>query len=422
MPAQQWEKTFRRQIKDNHGFGWNLIAQSGKTKLTRVHEDGTKSAKVLPIEWKATNSVQILNAVTRVRQLMESRNLSLAEAVRLDTAELAVPSSHSGVAEQGWSAVVQEYLKGKQGLRSSTLSDLRTRLNRLLVCLDQKPKPRDSRALLKLYAQLFFSDMESGGEGRRRNIQSIVAFLRYAVDRAGAHQCWLPPEKSFTAELIGVSATSTQARLTPPIKSPDLAALLDQMEADGRHDLRLATALISLFGLRPAELALLSVKEGRLYAGAVKRNTASLAQKPKPPRLCLPLDIEGREGEGMKALQLYASGLVKLPQSVLNEISKVEEKQSFKQVGHAYGQLLRRYAPWQNLVRSNPDTTIYSLRHSWAWRCHVCSAHPLHVRQASALMGHTPTVHMATYGQWVDEASLEAAVERYTEGLVTADY
>ena len=37
MAAQQWEKTLRRQIKDNHGFGWNLIEQSGKTKLTRVH-------------------------------------------------------------------------------------------------------------------------------------------------------------------------------------------------------------------------------------------------------------------------------------------------------------------------------------------------------------------------------------------------
>ena len=99
MAAQQWEKTLRRQIKDNHGFGWNLIEQSGKTKLTRVHADGTKSAKALAIEWKAPNSVQILNAVTRVRQLMESRNLSIAEAVRLDTAELAVPSSHSGVAD-----------------------------------------------------------------------------------------------------------------------------------------------------------------------------------------------------------------------------------------------------------------------------------------------------------------------------------
>ena len=34
------------------------------------------------IEWKATNSMQILNALTRVRQLMNSRSLSLAEAVR----------------------------------------------------------------------------------------------------------------------------------------------------------------------------------------------------------------------------------------------------------------------------------------------------------------------------------------------------
>ena len=93
MPAQAWEKTLRKQIKDNHGFGWNVIAQSGKTKLTRVFEDGTKSAKVLPIEWKATNSVQILNAVTRVRELVESRNISIAEAVRLDT-EAPVSYTH----------------------------------------------------------------------------------------------------------------------------------------------------------------------------------------------------------------------------------------------------------------------------------------------------------------------------------------
>ena len=82
MPAQKWEKTLRQQIKDNHGNGWNVIAQSGKCKLTRRYEDGSKSAKVLSIEWKATNSVEILNAVTRCRELCESRNISLAEAVR----------------------------------------------------------------------------------------------------------------------------------------------------------------------------------------------------------------------------------------------------------------------------------------------------------------------------------------------------
>ena len=76
MAPQKWEQPLRRQIRDNHGNGWNVIAQSGKCKLTRRYEDGTKSAKVLSIEWKATNSVQILNAVTRVRELVETRNIS----------------------------------------------------------------------------------------------------------------------------------------------------------------------------------------------------------------------------------------------------------------------------------------------------------------------------------------------------------
>ena len=420
MPAQVWEKTLRKQIKDNHGFGWNVIAQSGKTKLTRVFEDGTKSAKVLPIEWKATNSVQILNAVTRVRELVETRNISIAEAVRLDTEALATPEEHNGTADQGWPAVVEEYLATKQGRRSSTLADLRTRLNRVLVCMDSRPKPRDARALLKRFAELHFTDMAPGGQGRKRNLGDACAFLTYAVDKAGAPQRWLPPEKAFINDLIGVAATSTEERLTPPVKPEDLAALLDQMEADGRHDLRLATGLIALFGLRPAELAVLTVKEGKLYAGAVKRNIATLAQKSKPPRLCLPLDIAGREGEGKRLLHLYESGLVKMPTAVLNEISKVEDKGTFQQVGHAFGQLLKRYEPWKNLVRSNEGVTPYSLRHSWAYRCHVCSNNALHVRTAAALMGHTVAVHMKHYGSWVDEASLEAAVERYNEGLVAA--
>ena len=164
MPAQAWEKTLRKQIKHNHGFGWNVIGQSGKTKLTRVFEDGAKSPKLLPIEWKATNSVQILNAVTRVHELVESRNISIAEAVRLDTEALAVPEEHNGTADQGWPAVVEEYLATKQGRRSSTLADFKTRLNRALACMESRPKPRDSRALLKRFAELHFSAMPSGGQ------------------------------------------------------------------------------------------------------------------------------------------------------------------------------------------------------------------------------------------------------------------
>ena len=90
MAPQKWEQTLRRQIRDNHGSGWNVIQQSGKCKLTRRYEDGAKSAKVLAIEWKATNSVQILNAVTRVRELVETRSISIAEVPRYGVAYVVV--------------------------------------------------------------------------------------------------------------------------------------------------------------------------------------------------------------------------------------------------------------------------------------------------------------------------------------------
>ncbi len=117
-------------------------------------------------------------------------------------------------------------------------------------------------------------------------------------------------------------------------------------------------------------------------------------------------------------MKLYSRGLGKQPIDKADEIEKVKVKGTIQQVGHEFGQMLNRYEPWKHLVRSNPDITPYSLRHSWAWRCHVCSNNGLHVRQAAALMGHTTAVHLKNYGSWVDEASLEAAVDRYNEGLV----
>lgn len=426
MPAKaketEWVTTLRRQIRDSYGFGWNVIGQSGKAKLTLTYEDGTRSSKVLRFKWQKSESSNISEAVGRIRDLVATRNISLAEAVRLEK-EQADPSEDNEGPGQGWDVVVEEYLKTKQGRRSTTLADLRTRLKRVLVALEDRPNPKTSQQLLQRYAELFFADMAPGGQGRKRNLGDVCAFLTYAVKKAGKHQRWLPPDTEFKNELIGISGTTTEERLTPPVLPEPLAALLDQMEADGKHELRLATGLIALFGLRLSELAALTVKGDKLYVGSyVKRNAATLAQKPKPPRRCLPLDIVGREGEGKRLLALYQSGMVKLPKPILNEIAKVEEKETFQQVGHAFGQLLSRYQPWKNLVRSNPEITPYSLRHSWAWRCHVCSSNALHVRQAAALMGHTVATHLKHYGAWVDEASLEAAVERFNEGLIPADH
>ena len=97
-----------------------------------------------------------------------------------------------------------------------------------------------------------------------------------------------------------------QQRLKQPLKPDQLAGLLDALLEDGRQDLWLAVALVGYFhGLRPSELAVLTVENGKGYVGSIKRNPTSISQPPKPPRRVMPLEIEGRNGEGARALELF---------------------------------------------------------------------------------------------------------------------
>jgi hypothetical protein len=106
-----------------------------------------------------------------------------------------------------------------------------------------------------------------------------------------------------------------------PIKPEQLAALLDALREAGKAELHLAVSPVGLFGLRPAELGVHRVDEGRLYVGNVKRNARTL-KVVKPERRALPLDLPGREVEGTKAMALLRSGLVKLPGAIRTQAAE----------------------------------------------------------------------------------------------------
>ncbi len=424
-PKQQWFDTLRLSIRQEHGKGWSVQGIGSSTRnpiqrcrLTRIWEDRTRSSVMLPLEWKATNQTAILATVGQLRTRMEEANLSLHDALKLNTELLGGPQ---GTNEDfaGWPEVKARFLKTKEGHRSSTLRDLTARLDRVMVVLKGKPAPRDGGTLMRRYAEKFFDGCPTGSTGRKRNLLDVARFLNYAVEECGAPTRFYPPSKAKINELIGSAETTSSERLTPPIKPEDLAALLDQLEADGERELRLAVGLVGLFGLRPAELAVLTVKDGEGRVGHVKRNSTSMSARAKQARRVMALDVPGLEGEGQRLLELYASGLVKLPKSLRNQIAMVEEKRRFQDVGADFGQKLERYAPWRALVARNPGLTPYSLRHGYAWRAHVCSSNPMHPRNAAALMGHNVATHLKHYGSWTDEASLEAAVERFNAGVLT---
>jgi integrase len=410
-----WDQILRKQVKLEHGRGWSISPQSGRAKLTRRHPDGTRSSVTLSIPWAASSGSAINAAVARLRQLMEERGLGLAEAYGLIGSADSIAAAEGGLS---WQRVAEQFLESRADRRRSTLGDLRYRVGNVLKTLETKPKPRDGRSLMRAYAAQYFAKCPPGGKGRRAHLGDVAALLDFAVSRCGAHSCWKPIEGEELRELIGAVHRGAGEELRRPIKPEQLAGLLDALEADGKPELRLAVGLVGLFGLRPAELAVLRVDDGgRLRVGAdVKRNRWAM-KRPKAERLALALDIPGREGEGDLFLQLYASGLVKLPPRILTTIERGE----FKPVGEAFRKLLERYPHWQSLVAANPGLTPYSLRHGYAWRGHKSYDHSLSVRDLSALMGHTPTIHLQHYGKWTDEAGLIEAVQKLSRVKLATD-
>ena len=404
----RWAAELRSQLRREQGFGWSIRERNGHVQLTRRWEDDSRSSVMLPIPWNASCGRAVLNAVAEIRARMEGHNLSLSEAQELLRGSAADSEGTDGALN--WQAVSEAFLASRNDRRSTTQRDLRTRVERALKTLASQPRPKNGPELMRRYAAEHFAHCPPGGQGRKRQLLDVAALLRFAVERQGAPMRWRPLDGEALEELIGTTDRHSSELLTPPIKPNELARLLDALEAHGKAELWLAVGLVGLFGLRPAELAVLQMRDGNLYVGShVKRNWRTM-KRPSPPRLVVALDIPGREGEGRRILDLFEAGLVKLPRPIQTAISSGE----FKPVGEAFRQLLDRYPPWQSLVRTNPGLTPYSLRHGYAWRAHKSYDRPLSVRDTAALMGHNPDTHHKHYGRWTDEAGLLEAVQTAT--------
>ncbi len=283
-------------LKSEHGFGWSIREHRGKVQLTRRFEDGTRSAVSLDLPWNPSCQTELLNTIRELRQRMDSQGLSLGEAHAL---VCSAPTASDG--QLDWTAVAGRFLESRQGLRPTTLGDLRTRVERTLSTLQSSPRPRDGGSLMRSYAAQHFRDCPSGSVGRKRQLLDVAAFLRFAVTSAGAPDRWLPLAGEAMDVLVGHADRPHED--STPIKPEQLSGLLDALKGAGRGDMYLAVALVGLFGLRPAELGVLRVDEGRLYVGSVKRNARTL-KVPKPDRRVLPLDLPGRVGEGARAIAL----------------------------------------------------------------------------------------------------------------------
>ena len=111
MPQQKWFARLRGQIKDRCGLGWGISDRNGDTQLTRRINDGKqhqnpRQSVQLGVPWNPACSGDIFLKVCQLKQLVDERHCSLAEAKKkLDAKDSATPTittSSSSSPEQGW--------------------------------------------------------------------------------------------------------------------------------------------------------------------------------------------------------------------------------------------------------------------------------------------------------------------------------
>lgn len=405
-----WLHDLRRQIKRQYGPGWSVIEQSAKVKLTRRNEGSV----MLDIPWAASSTTAILNEIGVIRSRMLERDIGLREAHALGAGVKARVTGRGVVVDSlNWEQVAQDFLNSRSDNRKNTTRPTSVRIQKALDTLQSKPKPTDGGSLMRAYAKAHFGACPPGGAGRRRHLGDLAAFLRFAVERHGAPTFWMPLAGEQLDELIGGTERRVGDELTPPVKPEPLAKLLDEIAESENLGLWMAVALVACFGLRPCELAVLSVKDGKLYVGgAVKRSPRSKRRLlPPEPRFVRSLDIPGRS-DGAKAIELLKAG-TPFPRQLETQVQRAKNgEDALKAVGGKFAAELNKFQGWKNLVATTPDLTAYSLRHGYAWRAHKTYERPLDDGTAAVLMGHSVATHNKYYGSWIDEQGINDSVDR----------
>ena len=442
--STSWEKELRKNICTNFGRGIRVNGEnSGRTKLLYVYNEGLGSAnkrtsQTLPIEWKKTSGIEILKAIEFIKPLVVKKNLTLKEATRRWKAQFIGEATKQP--NKSWNdfllirplnkndanyekdlkaylnaaSKVDQFMQTKQGLTSKTEKDWARRISRFLEEMNNNPSPNTGVELIKKLSDKYLIDIEP--DERKRYINAWCEILKYGIERhSQSEKRWQPPSKDYRKELIGKSNRTKQDKLTPYIEEHDLLRLLDDLESRD-SSLFLAVGLISIFGLRLSELAVLRAVDSKLYVGNIKNNINTKAKK--EDRRVFPMDLLAKKNLGKKLIELFESKKITLPLPVLNQIEMVKDKNKYGDVGQALRQLIERNKVWREIIKTNPEITPYSLRHRYAHQCHKGSTIPISVKDAAAAMGHSVETHNSFYGSYTTELSLEKAFERHLENRI----
>lgn len=209
---------------------------------------------------------------------------------------------------------------------------------------------------------------------------------------------WTWPEA--VACLRGNGKAAAAAEGVRAFSDDELVELRARIERSrlGHSDL-VAWDLLIVFGLRPSELQGVELLEGdgMLLAKVVRvkrssRGSSGPRTVPAVPPSGWPADCHDLLNRWQRCGLPIAMVAARSPGEVLSQqLSR-----------------LRRQEPVN--IELSDELTSYGCRHAFALR--LAQRVGLHVREAAELMGHSPAVHLSTYGRRLDQPALLAKVRR----------
>ncbi len=382
--APIWVQGLRTQLRSTVGPAFRIGEQRGRAKLDVRFSDGSRGTTVLPVQWMPAQARAIQDAVEHVaKQLALGRDLRQAlDGLVGPTQNVPAPV----IADQGkqllniWEAFGRYKVERTGQIKATTWkTDYGKTAKRLAAVVSDAS---DAKSLLTLASEAW----PPGSRRRQVVLQHLAAMLRWAVENnALPADRWTPPPS--LKNLVGEGVFNRSDGV--PLVDDQILNLLGSLPQDqaGRR-WQFCLQLMAAYGLRPVEVLHLRVEPGgALWCDYIKRSGGG-STKPRQLRALHPeweteWQLKERLGAG-DPLPPFGGG-----------------------VAEAARRYLTRHEAWNELTKNG--ATVYGFRHGYALRAHTQYA--LQPRIAAALMGHSPETHQRHYGRWVDEATIDTAME-----------
>ena len=358
------------------------MERRGKTKLDVRFDDGSRGYATLPISWLPAQAKAIQDAVETIARSVATGS-TLNEAVDSYAGKTKAAPSQPGLKTVDplldiWEAFGQYKVQQTGEIKQSTWDTI---YGKTAQQLQKAQSAKDAEALLLEIGKAW----DPGARSRQISCQHIAAMLKWAVGKKLLPaDRWTPPLdlKPFVGTKLGSSSQSM------PLTDSQILALLESLPNDAAGKRwQFVFQLLATYGLRPVEVLHLEIRPDGLWCNYQKRSGGGVT---KPRRL--------------KALHPEW-------ETDWNLLDRIAADEPFPPFGGGVADAARRYLDRQQgwSPMKALGVTSYGFRHGFALRAH--QQYGLSVRVTSALMGHSTETHLRHYGAWVDQDTVDAAVE-----------